>query len=56
MEGIPYRHFWQKSQSELSWKKKARDLTMVPMSSREKSDLLLPFMGAYTPLEGLQES
>ena len=33
-------------------KNKARDLTMVPMSSREKSDLLLLSMGAYTPLEG----
>ena len=33
-------------------KNKARDLTIVPMTSREKSDLLLLSMGAYTPLEG----
>ena len=33
-------------------KNKASGLTVVPMSSREKSDLLLLSMGAYTPLEG----
>ena len=33
-------------------KNKARGLMVVPMSSREKSDLLLLSMGAYTPLEG----
>ena len=33
-------------------KNKARGLMVVPMSSREKSDLLLLSMGAYTPLQG----
>ena len=33
-------------------KNNANGLTVVPMSSREKSDLLLLSMGAYTPLEG----
>ena len=33
-------------------KEKAATLVPVPMSSREKSDLLLLAMGAYTPLKG----
>jgi len=33
-------------------KDKAAALTQIPMTSREKSDLLLLAMGAYTPLEG----
>ena len=36
----------------LALKKRAATLTQVPMISREKSDLLLLAMGAYTPLRG----
>ena len=36
----------------LALKEKATNLTQVPMTSREKSDLLLLAMGAYTPLKG----
>ena len=32
--------------------KRARNLTRVPMTSREVSDVLMMAMGAYTPLEG----
>ena len=32
--------------------RRARGLRQVPMTSREKSDLLLMAMGAYTPLDG----
>ena len=33
-------------------KKRAKSLTQIPMTSREKSDLLLMAMGAYTPIDG----
>ena len=38
------------NQERAKLKNKARSLSVVPMSSREKSDLLLLSMVAYTPL------
>ena len=35
-----------------SLKRRAKNLTQIPMTSREKCDLLLMAMGAYTPIDG----
>ena len=39
-------------QKQTAMERHARNLIQIPMTSREKSDLLLMAMGAYTPLKG----